>query len=301
MTRCTATAGKSFLAGDDMKVLVVGAKGMLGSELLSVFQKHTDGYEVSGLDLPEVDITKPDSCRTAVVDLHPDVVINAAAFVRVDDCETQHEAAFGVNAEGAGNLAKAAAASGAFLIHYSTDYIFNGQKMDGYLEDDAPDPRSAYGESKLLGEILVRHHCPDHMIIRISWLFGNNGPNFIRTIVEAARKGNPLRVVNDQRGSPTYARDVAVQTLKMVDAGCRGTYHVTNAGACSWYDLAVRAVAWAGISNVTATPVASSEYKRPAPRPACSILVDTRLVKEGLSRMRPWQEAACEYVRQYLA
>ena len=283
-----------------MKVMIIGAGGMLGSELLSVFQKHASSYEVSGFDLPEIDITKPDSCRTVIEGFHPDVVINAAAFVRVDDCETQHETAFGINADGAGNLAAAAAASGALFVHYSTDYIFNGQNVDGYLEDDAPDPQSVYGKSKLLGEILVKRHCPNHMIIRISWLFGRNGPNFIRTILEAARKGNHLRVVNDQHGSPTYARDVAVQTLKMVEADCRGTYHVTNDSTCSWYDLAVQAVAWAGISDVSITPVASSEYKRPAPRPACSILVDTRLVKEGLPRLRPWQEAACEYVRQYL-
>jgi dTDP-4-dehydrorhamnose reductase len=128
-----------------------------------------------------------------------------------------------VNGEGAGNLASAASAGGALFVHYGTDYIFDGSKIEGYREDDAPGPVSVYGKSKLLGEDLVRQNSPEHMIIRISWLFGANGANFIRTIVGAARKGNQLRVVNDQRGSPTYAKDVAGQTLKMVDDGCRGT------------------------------------------------------------------------------
>ena len=273
---------------------------MLGSELMEVFLSNPNVYKLSGLDLPEIDITLPESCRGAIDDLRPDIVINAAAFVRVDDCETQQDLAMSVNGEGAGNLAAAAAAVGALFIHYSTDYVFDGRKTEGYYEDDAPGPVSVYGKSKLLGEELVRRNSPEHMIIRVSWLFGAGGVNFIRTIVSAAGKGNSLRVVNDQRGSPTYAKDVARQTLKMIEAGCRGTYHVTNGGNCSWYDLAVQAVAWAKISGIPITPVASSEYPRPAPRPASSILVDTRLAGEGLPVMRSWQEAAHEYVEKHL-
>jgi len=273
---------------------------MLGSELMEVFLSNPNVYKLSGLDLPEIDITLPESCRGAIDGLRPDIVINAAAFVRVDDCETQQDLAMSVNGEGAGNLAAAAAAVGALFIHYSTDYVFDGRKTEGYYEDDAPGPVSVYGKSKLLGEELVRRNSPEHMIIRVSWLFGANGVNFIRTIVGAAGKGNPLRVVNDQRGSPTYTKDVARQTLKMIEAGCHGTYHVTNGGDCSWYDLAVKAVAWAKINGISITPVTSSEYPRPAPRPASSILVDTRLIREGLPRLRPWQEAAREYVEKHL-
>ena len=273
---------------------------MLGSELMAVFRNNPDAYETIGLDLPEIDITMPDSCRGAIDGFRPDVVINAAAFTRVDDCETRHDLAMSVNGDGAGNLAAASAAAGALFVHYGTDYIFDGGKTEGYKEDDAPGPSGVYGKSKLLGETLVRRNSPEHMIIRISWLFGANGANFIRTIVDAARKGNPLRVVNDQRGSPTYAKDVAAQTLKMIESGCRGTYHVTNGGDCTWYDLAVQVVAWAKIPDISITPVASSEYKRPAPRPAYSILTDTRLTREGLSRLRSWQDAAREYVEQYL-
>ena len=283
-----------------MKILIAGCRGMLGSELITVFGSDPETYETIGLDLPEIDITRDESCRGAVGDLRPDIVINAAAFARVDDCETQREQAVRVNGEGAGNLAAAAEAVGALFIHYGTDYIFDGNKTQGYLEDDEPCPVSVYGKSKLMGEDLTRRNSSRHMIIRISWLFGVNGANFIRTIVGAARKGNPLRVVNDQRGSPTYAKDVAEQTLKMAAAGCRGTYHLTNGGDCTWYDLAVQAVAWAKIPEISITPVSSSEYPRPAPRPASSILSDTRLLREGLPKLRPWQEAVREYVERFL-
>ena len=283
-----------------MKVLIAGSRGMLGSALMAVFKNNPGAYETSGLDLPEIDITLPESCRRAIEKFNPDVVINAAAFTRVDDCETQNDLAMSVNGTGAGNLAAASSAAGALFIHYGTDYIFDGCKDEGYCEDDIPGPKSVYGKSKLLGEELVRRNSPEHMIIRISWLFGANGANFIRTIVDAARKGNPLRVVTDQRGSPAYAKDVAAQTMKMVESGCRGTYHVTNAGDCTWYDLAVQAVAWAKIPDILITPIASSEFPRPAPRPAYSILTDTRLTREGLPRLRSWQEAAREYVEQYL-
>ena len=283
-----------------MKVLIAGSNGMLGSALMAVFKNNSDAYETVGIDLPEIDIALPESCRHAVEKFLPDVVINAAAFTRVDDCETQNDLAMSVNGDGAGNLAAASSAASALFVHYGTDYIFDGQKNEGYREDDAPGPKSVYGKSKLLGEELVRRNSPEHMIIRISWLFGENGENFIRTIIGAARKGNHLRVVNDQRGSPTYAKDVAAQTLRMVGSGCRGTYHVTNCGDCTWYDLAVAAVAWAKIPDVSITPVASLEFPRPTPRPAYSILTDTRLAREGLPRLRNWQEAAREYVEQYL-
>jgi dTDP-4-dehydrorhamnose reductase len=284
-----------------MKILIVGSRGMLGSELMTVLRHDRTGrYEVAGLDLPEIDITLPGSCSGAIGGIQPDVVVNAAAFTRVDDCETQQDLAMNVNGDGAGNLAAAAAAADALFVHYSTDYVFDGRKTEGYRENDAPGPVSVYGKSKLSGENLTRRNAPRHMILRISWLFGAYGANFIRTIIDAARKGNPLRVVNDQRGSPTYAKDVAGQTFKMIEAGCRGTYHVTNGGECSWYDLAVNAVAWAKIPDMSITPVASSEYPRPAPRPASSILVDTRLTREGLPRLRPWQDAAREYVERHL-
>ena len=280
-----------------MKFLIVGCHGMLGSELMAACASFPDTV---GVDQPDMDITQPESCLAKIGDFRPDVIINAAAFTRVDDCESLEKEAFLVNGHGAGNLAKAAAASGSLLVHYSTDYIFDGLKQEAYVEQDTPNPRSVYGRSKLLGETLIRQYCPDHLILRISWLFGPHGGNFIRTIVEAARKTSSLRVVCDQKGSPTYAKDVAAQTLKMIAAGCRSTYHVTNSGSCSWHELASKSVAWAGIEGISIEPIPSSEYPRPAPRPANSILSNARTEREGLPRMRSWQDAAREYVEGYL-
>jgi dTDP-4-dehydrorhamnose reductase len=270
---------------------------MLGTDLMAAFGS---AHNVVGLDLPDINITKPEQCFARIQEHKPDVIINAAAFTRVDDCETHEEEAFQVNGHGAGNLAQAAATIGALLIHYSTDYIFDGLKDNAYIEEDAPNPQSVYGKSKLLGESLIRKNCPNHMILRTSWLFGPNGPNFIRTIIGIVQKGTPLRVVHDQKGSPTYSKDLAKRTLQMIDAGCRSTYHVTNSGFCTWFELASKAVEWAGIEGVSITPVSTSEFPRPAPRPANSVLSNSRLTDDGLPLLRSWQDAAREYVEQYL-
>lgn len=280
-----------------MKILIVGCHGMLGTELMAA---SAPIHDVIGVDQQDMDITQLESCLARIGDFRPDAVINAAAFTRVDDCETHEKEAFLVNAYGVENLARAASSVGSLIVHYSTDYIFDGLKPEAYVEEDTPNPMNVYGKSKLLGETFVRRHCPDHLILRISWLFGPNGANFIRTIVDAAGKGSSLRVVSDQKGSPTYAKDVAAQTLKMIAAGCRSTYHVTNSGSCSWYELASKAVEWAGIKGISITPVPGSEYPRPAPRPANSLLSNARMEQEGLPRMRPWQDAAREYVEGYL-
>jgi dTDP-4-dehydrorhamnose reductase len=280
-----------------MKVLVAGSHGMLGKDLMEVFAA-ADASE--GLDLPDLDITRLDQCQQKAAYLRPDVIINAAAYTQVDLCESNEYTAFAVNGHGAGNLAKAAASVGALLVHYSTDYIFDGLKQGPYVEDDTPNPQNIYGKSKALGEALVREHCPNHLILRTSWLFGRHGTNFIRTIVNAAAKGAPLRVVHDQTGSPSYARDVAVHTRRMVEAGCRSTYHLTNTGTCTWYELASAALEWAGLGAVPITPVPASEFPRPARRPANSVLANSRLENDGLPLMRPWQDAAREYVEYHL-
>jgi dTDP-4-dehydrorhamnose reductase len=257
-------------------------------------------HDTTGIDLPELDITQLEPCHAKLKEFRADVVINAAAFTLVDACESREKEAFLVNGHGAGNLAIAAASSGAMLVHYSTDYVFDGQKAVAYVEEDLPNPQNVYGKSKLLGETLIREHCANHLILRTSWLFGPNGSNFIRTIVNAARKGNPLRVVNDQKGSPSYSKDLAAHTLRMIAAGCRSTYHVTNSGYCTWYGLASEAVAWAGMQSIPIAPVSSSEFPRPAPRPANSVLANAHLERDGLPLMRPWQEAVREYVEHYL-
>jgi dTDP-4-dehydrorhamnose reductase len=280
-----------------MGILVVGSHGMLGSDLMAEFAPH---FEVRGLDLPEIDITQIEQCFSWVRKCRPEIIINAAALTRVDYCETNEKEAFLINGDGAGNLARAAASTGAILVHYSTDYIFDGLKRDAYVEEDAPNPRSVYGKSKLAGEDLVRRYCPNHLIIRTSWLFGANGSNFLRTIVNAAWRGEPLRIVNDQRGSPSYTKDVASHTRKMIERGCTATYHLTNSGSCTWYELSRKALDCLGIKNIQVTPVSTSEFPLPAPRPANSILANARLVQDGLPLMRPWQAAVQDYVKQEL-
>jgi dTDP-4-dehydrorhamnose reductase len=280
-----------------MKILVVGSRGMLGTDLMEALHP---GHGVVGLDLPNIDITSLERCRAVAEQFRPKVIINAAAFTRVDDCEAQPQKAFLVNGDGAGNLARAAASSGSIIVHYSTDYIFDGMKREAYLEADSPNPQSIYGKSKLAGEDMVRRYCPNHLILRTSWLFGRNGTNFIRTMVNAAKQGTHLRVVNDQRGSPTYSKDLALFTRKMIESGCRGTYHVTNSGSCTWFDLASRAVEWAGLQSIPIAPVSTSEFQRPAPRPKNSVLANARLKREGFPWMRRWEEAAREYVEENL-
>ena len=280
-----------------MKILIVGGRGMLGTDLMEAFSSV---HDTTGIDFTELDITRLEQCHAKLQEFRADVVLNAAAFTQVDACESREREAFLVNGHGAGNLAIAAASSGAMLVHYSTDYVFDGQKETAYVEEDLPNPQNVYGKSKLLGETLIREHCPNHLILRTSWLFGPNGNNFVRTIVNAARKGNPLRVVNDQKGSPSYSKDLAAHTLRMIAAGCRSTYHVTNSGYCTWYELASEAVAWAGMQSIPIAPVSSSEFPRPALRPANSVLANAHLQRDGLPLMRPWQAAIREYVERYL-
>lgn len=270
---------------------------MLGTELMAAF---SSSHHVLGVDLPEIDITNLRQCYDKVEETRPDVIINSAALARVDYCETHEEEALRVNGYGAGNLSKAAAAAGALLIYYSTDYIFDGLKREAYLEEDIPNPQSVYGKSKLLGEELVRQHCPKHLILRTSWLFGPNGNNFIRTIVDSAKKGECLRVVNDQRGSPTYAKDLASHTLRMVEAGCRATYHVTNSDVCTWYGLAVKTLEWAEVEGASIVPISTQECARPAPRPANSVLANARLEREAFPLMRSWQAAVMDYINTHV-
>lgn len=280
-----------------MKVLIIGSHGMLGMDLVDEFGRD---FEVLGVDQEETDITRLEACYDTVNAFHPDVIINAAALTNVDYCETHEAEALRINGTGAGNIAKAAESCGALLVHYSTDYVFDGLKPDPYIEEDAPNPISAYGKSKLLGEELIRQHCPDHLILRISWLFGPRGPNFIQKITDAAKQGKKLRVVEDQIGSPTYTKDVASHTSQMVRSDFRGTFHLTNQGACSWYELAVLALKCSGMDDIPIEPVSSGEYKLPAPRPNNSLLANEHLKKKGLLPMRPWEKAVEEYVRCFL-
>jgi len=270
-----------------VRILVTGAKGQLGVELVDVFGRC---HEVVGLDLPELDITKPEAAR-AITDVHPTWVVHAAAWTDVDGCERDPERAYLVNGDGTRRVAEGCRAVGAGLVYLSTDYVFDGRKGAPYVETDSVSPLSAYARSKVAGEEAVRAVVPRWAIVRTAWLFGVSGKNFVKTIVEKAVAGQPLRIVDDQVGSPTYARDLAEAITQLLSRQLTGIYHLTNDGSCSWYAFARAIVQQAGLTTATVSPMTTPELGRPAPRPAYSVLANDAWAAAGLPPLRSWREA----------
>jgi len=270
-------------------ILVVGAKGMLGQDLLKVLPG-----EVRGVDIDEIDITSSESVRKVLLTLKPRVVINSAAFTDVDGCETKRDMAMAVNGTGVRHLAEVSAQIGARLVQLSTDYVFDGSKQSPWLEDDPTGPLSVYGASKLAGEENARLN-PDHLVVRTQWLYGIHGKNFVETMLRLATEKQELAVVDDQIGSPTWTMDLSRAIRALLEKGCRGTYHAANAGFCSWNEFARAIFAEAGLS-VTVNPMSTAELGRPAPRPLYSVLDCSKLTRDAGFQPQPWREA----LRQYL-
>jgi dTDP-4-dehydrorhamnose reductase len=273
------------------KLLITGAHGQLGQALIQ--EAPRQGWEVVATDAQHLDITNPQIVWQEMSRLRPEVVINAAAATRVDDLESDPEGALRVNGLGPRNLAVACRRLGVKLIHISTDYVFDGTKPEPYVEWDATGPISVYGRSKLLGEELVRQQCADHFIVRTAWLYGIPGPNFVSAILARGRSLAPdgeLKVVQDQRGTPTSAVALARQLLALAPTEAFGTYHATCQGDTTWYDFACLILDTAGIETRVA-PCSTTEFPRPAPRPANSVL-DNRLLRvAGMDLMPSWQAA----------
>jgi dTDP-4-dehydrorhamnose reductase len=257
------------------EVVIFGAFGMLGHALQHVFPEAL----CKGHDL---DITDPAGLRAFMRESRPAIVINAAAYTDVEGCEEDREQAFEVNGRAPGYIAEACHESGSLLVHYSTDYVFNGEKQV-YIESDTPDPINVYGASKLLGEQLIRKYHDNFLIIRTSWLFGPHGRNFVDTMLTLSRQMEQVKVVNDQFGRPTYTHDLAGKTRNLLEKES-GIYHVTNDGTCTWYEFAQ-----AIIPN--AIPCSTDEFPRKARRPKYSVLASTRT-----QPMRPWREALADYL-----
>ena len=266
---------------------------MLGRDLV-VHLETT--HQIMGADLPEVDITDQTSIENVIETQRPDVVIHAAACTAVDECEQQPAVAFRVNAEGTRNVASVCRQARISLLYVSTDYVFDGEKTDAYVESDSPNPINIYGRSKLEGERYVSDLIDRFWIIRTSWLFGRQGRNFVKTILDMARRGESLRVVNDQVSSPTYTVDLVTALAQVLEKGSPGIYHVTNQGHCSWYEFAQEILRQAGLEDVALTPIPTSASGRPAPRPRNSCLANARLEEEGLALLPPWQEALRRYL-----
>lgn len=267
--------------------LVVGANGMLGQDLTALLAER--GRDVSAADRSTVDIT--DANATAGIAHGYDVVINCAAYTAVDAAESDEATAFAVNGVGAANVARAAHAAGARVVHISTDYVFDGSATDPYAEDAPADPRSAYGRTKAAGEWAVRAEAPDHLVVRTAWLYGAHGACFPKTIVRVLRERGAIDVVTDQLGQPTWTVDLADLVVRLVEAQApAGTYHGTSSGRTSWHGFASAAVASAGLDAAAVGRTSSAQFVRPAPRPAFSVLGHDALRAAGVEPIGDWEK-----------
>lgn len=275
-----------------MEVCVFGAGGMLGHDVLRVLGAD----RAVGFDRAACDVTDAAAVAAALDRAQPRVAVNCAAFTNVDACETARDAAFAVNDAGAEHVAAACAARNVRLIHMSTDYVFDGTATAPLTEEALTNPQGVYGASKLAGELAVQAQHPGALIVRTAWLFGAHGPNFIETILRLAAERDRLTIVDDQQGAPTYTYDLAHALGTLVDADMAGYMHLTNSGACTWYELARFILECAGIGGVTVAPISTAEFGRPAPRPAYSVLDCSRYAAAAGAPLRPWRDA----VRCYL-
>jgi len=284
-----------------VKILVTGADGQLGTDLCIALKSH----ELVPLTIQDGDIADRDFIKGQALKHRPDVLINTASFVRVDDCEDQRELAFRVNALGAKNAALAAQETGAKLVHISTDYVFGGESVlrgTPYLEDDQPSPCNVYGASKQEGDDHVRSICKNHVIVRASALFGTagamgKGGNFVETMIKLAKERPELRVVNDQVFSPTYTRDLAYKIAQIIKTPFNGIIHVTNSGSCSWYEFTVEILRQAG-SSMPVVPIPSDQFPQKAKRPRYSVLGHGELLRLGMDDLPTWQEALADYLKR---
>ncbi len=272
-----------------MNIVIIGAKGMLGSMLGNVFAQ----YKPLLLDKEEIDITNEQNVRKVLREENATVIINAAAYTNVDAAEEQKEAAFLVNETGVKNLGSVAKELSATLVHFSTDYVFPGTSEDGYSETDSPGPAvNEYGNSKLAGERALKESGCNFYLVRTAWLYGSNGKNFVDTMLQLAQTKKNLSVVEDQVGSPTFTKDVALYIKTLIEEHYPfGIYHAVNSGKASWFEFAQKIFEYMRSLAVVVKPVSSAEFPRPAKRPAFSILQNTK----G-PQMRAWQEALREYL-----
>jgi dTDP-4-dehydrorhamnose reductase len=283
------------------KLLVTGSKGQLGRDLIETLSPQ---FDITGFDIDRVDIRNLDQIISFFDSTKPDVVLHGAAFTDVDECETNIETAMAVNSDGTANIALACKEINARLIYYSTDYVFDGTKKSPYIETDEPNPQTVYGKSKLAGEQKIAEIIDDYAILRIAWLYGAHGKNFVRTMIkigndqlQKAKLGqvvDPLMVVNDQFGAPTWAIEVARQTKIVIDNDLNGIYHCTAEGETDWYDFAK--IIFEELSlNVYLKPCTTEQLPRPAPRPKYSVLENKKLKDLNLNIMADYKTALKEF------
>jgi dTDP-4-dehydrorhamnose reductase len=279
-----------------MKVLLIGYRGQLGSDLRLAFE----GEDLTLAGREDVLVQDAEQVDAIVNAARPDLILNCSAFHVVDECEERPEEAFAVNLFGVGNLARAARRAGAVLVHFSTDYVFDSERRTPYVESDAPCPKCVYGVTKAAGELLLAATWEKHFIFRVSGLYGYagsrvKGANFVEMMIEQARLGKPLRVVNDQRLTPTSTRDVATAVRRVTSTTAWGLYHLTNAGECSWYEFACAIFELTGM-HPDISPVNSDSIPTKARRPRYSVLDNFRLRSEGFDDLPHWRDALARYL-----
>lgn len=270
--------------------LVTGAAGMLGRDVTAMLT--AEGEHVTGLARDSLDITDWDALKTALECHQPDVVVNCAAWTAVDDAEAEEDAAFRVNGRAVADLAIACADRRVALVHLSTDYVFDGTASTPYPENHRPQPQTAYGRTKLAGECAVRAILPETgYVVRTAWLYGTHGSSFVRTMIDRAHAGSPVRVVEDQRGQPTWTADVASQVGALITARApAGFYHATSSGDTTWFGLAREVYRHAGADPALVTPVTTGNYQRPALRPAYSVLGHGAWIGIGVKPIANWRD-----------
>ena len=278
-----------------MKIFVTGVKGQLGHDVVKELERR--GIEAIGVDIDEMDITDADSVNRVIRQTAPDAVIHCAAYTAVDAAEENEELCRKVNAEGPRNIARVCKDLDIKMVQISTDYVFDGQGERPWEPDDACRPKSVYGRTKYEGELAVIEQLEKYFIVRIAWVFGINGKNFVKTMLNLAKNHDTIRVVNDQFGSPTYTYDLAKLLVDMVLTEKYGIYHATNEGICSWYEYACAIFEEAGV-NVIVVPVTTQEYGAKANRPANSRMSKEKLTENGFDRLPDWRDALRRYIKE---
>lgn len=275
-----------------MKILITGSNGMLGHELIEVLN---DNHELILTTSETLDITDKNHVIEFISENKPDIVINSAAYTNVDGCEENQETAYSVNGEGVRNLALGCSEIDCPLVHISTDYVFNGENTRPWVEDDGVEPINIYGKSKLEGEEAILEILDKFFIIRTAWLYGINGNNFPKTMLELSKNHSQITVVYDEVGAPTYAFDLAKAISQLIETDYYGIYHITNSGSCSWCEFARYIFEIAG-KDVKVVPVTASEFARPAPRPHYSVLENKKWIENGFSPLRSYKDAIKDYI-----
>ena len=276
-----------------MRILVTGVKGQLGHDVVNELTKR--GHTPIGVDVEEMDITDAAAVEQEMKKEPLDAVIHCAAYTAVDPAEDNREVCMRVNAEGTRNIARACRELDIKMVYISTDYVFDGEGERPWEPDDARNPLNVYGESKYQGELAVEEYLDKYFIVRIAWVFGVNGKNFIKTMLRLAKDHKEINVVNDQTGSPTYTYDLAVLLADMVETEKYGRYHATNEGLCTWYEFAKEIFAQAGV-DVKVNPVSSEEFPAKARRPHNSRMDKSRLTQNGFKLLPSWQDALKRYL-----